>query len=321
MRKLVAAGFLLVAAVLGNSAVSATGTAPAVEHAPGRMLPVNGTRLWVEEEGAGPPLVVLVGGPGASHVAMHPAFSALSDKFKIIYYDYRGRGRSDPSTEVTFNLDVEDLDALRVSLGHERIAIYGFSYGGLIAQGYALAHPERVSHLILANTLYSGQMWGLNHQNINRELQNQFPEIWSQIEALRERGVHSSADEMQKLFSLHSPLIRWYNPDHASRLRREAGSFNKELYSRFVGDDIDFENGGEVAKLPDFGPRLQQLRMPVLILAGRYDRALYPKLQLAFKGYCPQAKFVMLEHSGSYGHVEEPDVVVPLLREFLTARD
>lgn len=319
MRRIVAAGFLLVAAVLGNSSVSATGIAPAVEHAPGRLLPVNGTRLWVEEEGAGPPLVVLVGGPGASHASMHPAFSALSDKFRIIYYDYRGRGRSDPSSEVAFNLDVADLDALRVSLGHERIAIYGFSYGGLIAQDYALAHPERVSHLILANTLYSGQMWSLNHQNINRELQNQYPEIWSQIEALRDRGVHSSADEMQKLFSVHSPLIRWYNPDHASRLRREAGSFNKELYSRFVGDDIDFENGGEVSKLPDFRPRLKELSMPVLILAGRYDRALYPKLQFAFKEYCPQATFVMLEHSGSYGHVEEPDVVVPLVREFLTA--
>lgn len=321
MRNMVAAGLLLVAAAFGNSAASATGVAPAVEHAPGRLLQVNGTRLWVEEEGAGPPLVVLVGGPGASHASMHPAFSTLSDRFRIIYYDYRGRGRSDPSTEVTFKLDVADLDALRDSLGHERIAVYGFSYGGLIAQGYALAHPDRVSHLILANTLYSAQMWSLNHQNINRELQNQFPEIWGQIEALREKGVHSSADEMQKLFSVHSPFIRWYNPDHASRLRREAGSFNKELYSRFVGDDIDFENGGEVAKLPDFRPRLKELPMPVLILAGRYDRALYPKLQLGFKEYCPQAKFVMLEHSGSYGHVEEPNVVIPLLREFLTARD
>jgi len=109
MRRMVAAGLLLVATVLGHSAAGATGLAPAVEHAPGRLLQVNGTRLWVEEEGAGPPLVVLVGGPGASHASMHPAFSALSDRFRVIYYDYRGRGRSDPSTEVTFKLDVADL--------------------------------------------------------------------------------------------------------------------------------------------------------------------------------------------------------------------
>ena len=57
--------------------------------------------------------------------------------------------------------------------------------------------------------------------------------------------------------------------------------------------------------------------MPVLILAGRFDRALYPKLQFEFTRACPQARFVMLERSGTWGHLEEPEVVLPLLREFL----
>jgi proline iminopeptidase len=59
--------------------------------------------------------------------------------------------------------------------------------------------------------------------------------------------------------------------------------------------------------------------MPVLILAGRFDRALYPKLQMDFKRFCPQAKFVMLEKSGTWGHLEEPETVMPLLREFLAS--
>lgn len=322
MRSLLAIGALLGALVSGNGAAQAVPPASTNDgHPPGRLVSVNNTRLWVETEGSGEPLVVLVGGPANSHVSLHPAFSALSDRFQVIYYDYRGRGRSDAAApkEVTFARDVADLEALREALGLPRIHLYGFSYGGLVAQAYALAHPDRVSRLVLANTLYSAPMWKLNHDNINLELQRQYPEVWEQIEALRAKGVRSSDPDMQKLFAVHGPLIRWYNPDNASRLRREPGSTNKMLYWEFVGDDIDFDIGGEVAKLPDFRPRLHELSMPVLILAGRYDRALYPQLQMDFKRYCPQATFVILERSGSYGHLEEPETVIPLLRDFLTA--
>jgi proline iminopeptidase len=322
MRYLLAVGMLLCALWPGYAGgQTGNGSSTEVEHPPGRFVSVNGTRLWVETEGTGEPLVVLVGGPANSHVSLHPAFSALSDRFQVIYYDYRGRGRSDAAApgEVAFSRDVEDLEALRKALRLPRIHLYGFSYGGLVAQAYALKHPGQVDRLVLANTLYSAQMWKLNHDNINAELERQYPEIWARIETLRAGGVRSSSPEMQKLFAVHGPLIRWHNPDKAARIRKEPGSVNRTLYWEFVGDNIDFEIGGEVAALPDFRPRLHELRMPVLILAGRFDRALYPKLQLDFKRYCPQATFVMLERSGSYGHVEEPETVIPLVREFLAA--
>ena len=55
--------------------------------------------------------------------------------------------------------------------------------------------------------------------------------------------------------------------------------------------------------------------MPTLIRTGRFDRALYPKkLQMGFKRRCPQARLVMLEKSGTWGHLEEPDTVMTLLR-------
>ncbi len=85
----------------------------------------------------------------------------------------------------------------------------------------------------------------------------------------------------------------------------------------FVGDDVEFFIGGEVTKLPDFRPRLKELRMPVLILAGRYDRALCPKYQYDFQRFAPQAEFVWMERSGTFSHVEEPDEVFALVRRFL----
>lgn len=53
-----------------------------------------------------------------------------------------------------------------------------------------------------------------------------------------------------------------------------------------------------------------------MVLAGRYDRALYPALQREFVEWAPRTRFEMLERSGSFGHVEEPETVHTLLREF-----
>ncbi len=299
---------------------AAPANAPAVVHPPGRLVAVNGARLWVETEGRGEPLLLLAGGPANSHLTFHPHFSALADRFQVIYWDYRGRGKSErPArwTDITFAQDVADVEGVRQALGLERLNLYGFSYGGMVAQAYALEHPERVGRLILANTLHSPEMWQRNHENINRELANQFPEVWDKIEALRAAGRRSTDPEVQELYRVHGPLVRFYNPANAAKLLSEPGSRTPELYPVFVGDDVEFFIGGEVARLPDFRPRLKELRMPVLVLAGRYDRALYPRYQLEFKRYAPHAELVWMERSGSFSHLEEPEAVFAEVRRFL----
>jgi len=124
---------------------------------------------------------------------------------------------------------VDDLECLRQALGFDQWSRYGFSYGGPVAQGYALAYPARVRRLVLANTLYGAEMWALNHANIHRVLEHQYPEVWDQIEALRSRGVRSSDPAMQKLFAAHRRLVRWYNPEHAGRLQTEPRSRHDDL--------------------------------------------------------------------------------------------
>jgi hypothetical protein len=171
---------------------------------------------------------------------------------------------------------------------------------------------------VLANTVHSTEMWQRNHENINREIANQYPEVWEEILALRAQGVRSLTPEVQALYRIHSVLVRFYNPANVSKLLSEPDSRNEELYRAFAGDDIEFILGGQVALLPDLRPRLKELTMPTLILAGRFDRALYPAMQIDFRRFAPQARFVMLEQSGSFGHIEEPDQV-RLVREFLSS--
>ena len=77
--------------------------------------------------------------------------------------------------------------------------------------------------------------------------------------------------------------MRFYNPDNADLLASEPGARNLQLYPLFVGADVDFIIGGQVAQLPDFRPRLKQVTVPVLVLAGRYDRALYPDCSVSLR--------------------------------------
>jgi len=296
----------------------------AIVHPAGRMVRVRGHELWVEREGKGEPVMLLAGfGPAGSHLIFHPQFTELAGDHEIIYVDLLARGRSECPTDaskITFAGDVADIVALIETLGLGPVHLYGFSYGGLLAQAIALDHPHLVRTVVLANTLHGPEMWQLNHVNINREIENQYPEVWSRIMALRAEGLVSTDPRMQQEFSVAAKLVRFYDPDHAERLLSEPGSRNLALYSRFCGSDVDFIIGGELSRIPDFRHRLRDLTVPALILAGRYDRALYPALQKQFATFAPRATFRMLERSGSFAHIEEPGTVFGMVREFWAGR-
>lgn len=292
----------------------------AAVHVEGRHYEVNGHRLWVEQEGAGDPVLLLSGlGPAGSHLVFHPHFSALAADHTVVYVDLHGRGRSDHPAdlrEITFDGDVADVAALVPALGLGPVHVYGFSYGGLLGQALALAHPALLRTLTLANSLHSPEMWQLNHANINHELRTQFPEVWARIEGLRRDGVVSTDPRLQQELAAAVRLVRFHNPDNAAKLLSEPGARNVELYPLFVGADVDFIIGGEVARIPDFRPRLREITVPVQVLAGRYDRALYPALQRQFIEFAPNIELHLMERSGSFSHVEEPDAVFELLRKF-----
>lgn len=293
-----------------------------VAHPAGRHVEVRGHQLWVEREGVGEPVLLLSGfGPAGAHTVFHPWFTPLADRYEVIYVDLHGRGRSARPgrlDEITFAGDVADVAALIGTLGTGPVHLYGFSYGGLLAQELALSHPALVRTLTVANSLHSPQMWQRNHENINRELANQFPVEWAEIERLHAAGVVSSDAQMKPLFARAAANVRFFNPDNASRVATEEGDRNLELYPYFVGEDVDFEVGGQVASIPDFRSRLGELDVPMMVLAGRFDRALYPALQHEFAAAAPSGtRFHILERSGSYSHVEEPDEVLRLLRSFL----
>jgi Predicted hydrolases or acyltransferases (alpha/beta hydrolase superfamily) len=91
---------------------------------------------------------------------------------------------------------------------------------------------------------------------------------------------------------------------------------NTKLYYQMVGRDGDFLVASDIGTF-DFRKELKNLKMPILIYAGRYDRVAVPWMEVKYKEYCPQAKFVMFEQSGHNPQVEEPEALFNLIKDFL----
>jgi len=291
-----------------------------LQHPQGEFIQVNGKNIWYESEGTGEPLILIAGGPGFSHAYFHPYFSALAASHRVIYFDAYGCGKSERAKSkdaYSFARAVEDVEGLRKALKLGKVNVLGHSYGGFVAQRYALQYPASVKLLVLANTVASGQELQLAQTRYNEELRYQLPELWAKVLRLRARGVLSSAPEFQAVYGVPPVYHYFYNPENARRLPiTEPDLYNPDLWYAMAGNNADFVVAGELARY-DVRPRLRRLKMPVLVLAGRFDRNVFPELSVRYQKYLPQAEFVMLEKSGHFPFIEETEKSLAVLRTFL----
>jgi proline iminopeptidase len=287
----------------------------------GKYYEVNGAKLWTVSFGEGEPLFFIAGGPGNTHYGLRH-FDSLSTTNTLVYYDAFGRGKSDTAkvvTEYSLERDIEDLEGLRRAMGFDKINILGHSYGGVVAQGYAIKYPENVSHLILANSFHSYLMWQENCDNSNHEIKTNYPEVWEELMKVRKQGAVSSDPIHQEIYGrVPYGFLYAYNPENFLARGRKPypNPLNAKLYYQMVGRDGDFLVTNDIGTF-DYRKQLKDLKMPVLIYGGRYDRVAVPWMMVQFKIYCPQAEFVMFEESGHNPQVEEPSKLFSVIREFL----
>jgi proline iminopeptidase len=299
-------------ALFGAEAASKQAAEP-----PGQFVVVNGHRLWYRMAGKGSPLLLIPGGPGSSHNYFYPTLERLAKSFQVIYFDAFGRGQSDRAkhpSEYSLNGDIEDVEGLRKALGLGRIAVYGHSYGGMVAQGYALRYPQSLSKLILANTCHSAEMWqkGAN-ENWNYEIHNQYPEVWAELQQLRAKGMVSCDPAYQEIQGrVALSLLYFYDPTKANL----TVDTNLDVFCQIAGPDAGFVLGGDLASV-DFRERLGEIQNPTLVIAGRFDRVGIPRYTLQFKTFMPRAQLVMFEKSGHMPFLEEPEHHEAVVFEFL----
>jgi len=307
-----------------SSVALAAQTGQGLQHPHGEYLNILGKKIWYESAGTGPPLL-LIAGAGGSHDYFHPYFDQLSHSFRVIYYDGFGRGNSERAkspSEYSFQHDLDEIEALRQTLHLGKIIVYGHSYGGFVAQGYALKYPDSVSKLIVSNIFTCAADYQASEDHDNEQTREFFPELWQRIVELRSRGLLSNAPEIQQasaeFFVPTLELLYFYNPQSAQLLVPlfNEHNFNAEEWYTMVGPDGDFTVGGDIGKL-DFRPQLSSIKVPFLVIAGRRDGVVLPRLSTQFKKYAPQAKFVMFEHSGHYPFIEENQQFIKTMEDFL----
>ncbi len=291
----------------------------------GKYYRVNGAKLWVVSFGTGDPLIIIPGGPGGAHPS-YRSFDSLYRTSTLVYFDAFGRGKSDTAIDVkeyTIARDIEDIEGLRQAMHFDKINVLGHSYGGVVAQGYAIKYPQHVKHLILANTFHSFVMWQENDDNSNREIKTNYPEVWDTLMKIRNQGYVSSDPLHQQIYGrVPYGFLYSYSPDNFLRKAGVKYYFNypnpnnTKLYYQMVGKDGDFIVGSDIGNF-DYRKDLKNLTMPVLIYGGRYDRVAVPWMMVKFKEYCPQAQFLIFERSGHNPQVEEPVKTMNIIREFL----
>jgi len=289
----------------------------------GKLVTVNGAKLWVVTVGEGDPIIFIAGGPGGTHYGLR-SFDALAKAgHQLIYFDGFGRGKSDTAKNVieySINRDIEDIEGLRKALKLNKVSLLGHSYGGVVAQGYAIKYPQNTSHLILANTFHSYVMWQDNCDNSNHEIKTNYPEVWADLTKIREKGAVSADADHQEIYGrVPYGFLYAYNPDkfvNRGAKKRYPNSFNSKLYYQMVGKDGDFYVTSDIGTF-DYRKQLKDLKMPILIIGGRFDRVATPWMMVKYKDYCPQAEFVMFEKSGHNPQVEEPEKEFEIINAFL----
>ena len=281
---------------------------------------VGGAELFVEEEGEGVPLVLINGGPGGTHHYFHPWFGRASEYARVIYYDQRGCGLSDfEPGEDGYSVDqaVDDLDALRRSLGIEKWVLLGYSYGGFLAQFYAVNHPENVAGLILLGA--SPAMWvdlGPSRQQefLSDEERNRMREIRTQLQELARESDMPRREYTQLL--VYNNFINgdwkrqnYYKPSPESIAQGA-------LYEWDHDDNFNSTMGNSQGRV-DLTGAFEINPIPTLILEGRWDLTWSEAKAGILHGNHPNAELVMFENSGHGVYEEEPDRFFAVVEDFI----
>lgn len=279
---------------------------------------VRGTELYFDIDGPGlvpdggsmrerPVLFLLHGGPGGDHASFRTQVGALRDVAQLVYIDHRGSGRSASADPATYTLEenIADIDALRDYLGHDRIAILGSSYGGMVAQGYAIQFPERVSNLILVATSPSFRFMDDAKRNLlergTAEQQRVCEWLWN--------ASFESLDQLREYYQVMGPMYSTaFDPD----------TFD-DSWSRGIRnfEQLNLGFGGFLRSF-DFTDDLHRITCPTLVLGGVHDWICPIEHSRLIADRIPRAHLHEFPKSAHSIAADEPEAFDAVVRGFLT---
>jgi proline iminopeptidase len=263
-------------------------------------------------EGA-PRLLVLHGGPGAHHDYLLPQMLALAEKYELIFYDQRGGGQSktEDRSPLGWQTHVSDLGLVARELVGEPLTIVGYSWGGLLALLYSVEAFERPGEVGLT----PARLVLIEPAPVTRPFRARFESSFS------ERQASPSVQQLRE--ELAQSGLRERDPEAYRQRAFELSVAGYFADPRRARDLTPFRVIGRVQQqvwesLGDFDllQRVEQVDCPVLILHGRHD-PIPLEASEALARALPDARLVVLEHSGHVPYVEEPDALFSAIERFL----
>lgn len=252
----------------------------------------NGGDLHWEAAGAGEP-VVLVHGFSLDLRMWDDQFEPLAQRFRVVRYDVRGFGKSSVPDGPYSHVD--DLAALLDAHGFGQAAVVGLSMGGRIALDFALAHPQRVSKLVLLDAGVSGQQSS--------------PEFRTLMDGLRAnaRAGHVNSTKEQHV---RSPLFASAAAIPAVRGRLR-GIVHDWSGWQWLHTDPQTYAG------PPAWDRLAELQPATLVVVGELDLPDFQAAAQHVAANAPHARLLQVPGVGHMCNMEAPDVITAAITDFL----
>ena len=279
------------------------------------MQEINGTHMYYKMIGTGDPIIFLHGS-GGSHRYFLPYMEQLADSYQLVFYDQRGTGLSDGRlvfSAITIDQFVEDLEALRIAFGFEKISLMGHSRGAIIALSYAFKYQAHLDRLILVDSLFVNDKFSVEFvETTQKRLQRLSPEVQQKFTTTCTRSsTELTSKELADCRAIDAS-IRFYDPSKAltmdSTIDKNTANNGRMIQSLVI---TDFNR-----KQQDINAKLATIDVPTLILHGDFD-----PIPIASAEYIqqmiPTAKLVIIKESGHFPFVEQPERFSEAIREFM----
>jgi proline iminopeptidase len=278
-------------------------------------VPVSGGRVWYWKAGShakGIPLVVVHGGPGASHDYLEP-LEAFASERPVVFYDQLGCGNSDrPDDNSLWVIErfVDELHQIREALGLGQVHLLGQSWGASLVAEYMLTkQPVGVAGLLLAGPLLSTSRWMEDQRKWVSDLPVNVQEIIRRTEDSGDFASKEYQEAMMVFYGRHvCRMEQW-----PECLNRTFEKLNLSQYLHMWGPS-EFTVTGTL-KTFELADRLGELKLPVLITCGQFDEA-RPETCRYFQSLVPGAELHVFEDASHEHHLEKPDEFLAVAGNF-----
>jgi proline iminopeptidase len=254
-----------------------------------------------------PVLFLLHGGPGGDHLGFKRHSLELQDVAQLVFIDHRGCGRSKKTKQSEYSLEnnIEDIEALRKHLGLKKICILGGSYGGIVAQGYAIRYSQHIEKLILSVTMPShrGAVESKHYlaEHGNAKQKAICKHLWD--------GSFKDAKHVERYFKLMEPLYS----TTAHKKRKSGFNKSKTMWSHEALN----EGFGGFLRHFDFVPQLKKIKCPTLVLAGQDDWICRPSQSKIIAQHIPHAQLKIFRHCGHMIAMDAHERYIKTVKGFL----